>query len=831
MKRYFFSILLPLVILSADKSKAQIKDVGPITTYSKTKHGIIGKTNEALFELDCYSPGTIRVRVTRQSAFRNFSYALESDSIPSFKSFTISDDKEKIILETSLLQTEIIKHPEFRVVFKNKSGLVINEDESGKGFGTTFFGNKVSVYKKLQDGEKFVGLGEALGPLNRRGMGITLNNTDTYKYGDDRMPMYSSIPFYIGIHHHTLYGLFFNNTYRTYVNFGQSTPDFLSVNMDGGDADYFFFYGKNMPEVIAGYTAVTGRIPMPPLWSLGYQQSRCSYYPQEKVLDVARSLRQRKFPSDGIVLDADYLKEYEPFRINKERFPNLTELVKELKVMNFEVTASVNPGIKIDSTYDAHVDGLKQDVFVRYGNGKLFVSDIAPSTNHYVDFTKPKARNWWIDKMRFLPDAGIHGYWNDMNEPALGGSYLPDNLLFDFDGFKANSLEAKNVYGMQMARSSYLSALRYAPEKRPFVLSRSGFAGMQRYAAIWSGDNTNNDEGLLTSVLLNNQLGISGMPFCGYDVGGYIGDGNPQLFARWMQIGAFSPYCRNHRGFFFQANEPWSYGEETEAIAKAYMKFRYRLMPYLYDAFHESTLSGMPVARGLCVRFPFDEKVYDRSFQYHSLFGNEMMFVPVTSQEKYTKIYLPEGLWYDIYTDEAFSGNQEMIQESCQWKLPVYVSESAIIPMQHQVYATAEKPSDTLDVHIYYGDHSNSHLLYQDNGKDFSYQNGDSLTHLIQYHPKAKTISIENLGGSHASSYRHIKWVLHGFPTLKDNTKVNGIQSNCFQSFDKTFDPLSELSDFYDPSYYLSLKMKYKSVMVQTMVTIFPSTQLTINWQ
>ncbi len=814
---------------------AQVNNVGKVMSWHREKGGVKGKAERANFEVIAFSPNIIRVRVSKNATFRNFSYTLEMDSIHPFAEVKVTESKNLITLNTPAIIAEITTSPALAVTFKNLAGAIINQDVQGNGFGTTFIGDKVSIYKKLQEGERFVGLGEVLGNLDKRGMGFALNNTDTYKYGDARLPMYGSFPFYIGLHHQQVYGLFFNNTYKTYFNFGQSTPNFASVNMDGGDLDYFYFYDHSIAGLLKHYSTITGKMPLPPLWSLGYHQSRCSYYPEYKVMDVARSLRARKFPADCIVIDADYLKEYEPFRINTDRFPDMKGMVKKLKEMNFEVTASVNPGIKIDSTYEAHADGLKNDVYVKFSDGSNYVADIAPSTNHYVDFTNPQSRNWWIDHMKFLPDNGIHGYWNDMNEPAVGGSYLPDNLLFDFDGHKANALEAKNVYGMQMARSSYLSGLKYGEGRRPFILTRSGFSGVQRYSAMWSGDNTNSDEGLLTSVLLNSQLGLSGMPFCGFDVGGFIGDGNRNLFARWMEVGAFSPFCRNHRGFFFQANEPWAYGEEVEAIAKSYIGFRYRLMPYLYGAFHEASVTGMPVARSLCIEHPFDASVYDNNFQYQFLFGDAILVAPVTTQETTKKVYLPKGDWYNLYTDQLYHGDSILVKDFPLHQLPLYVKASALIPTQRDVQSTRENSGDTLQFHVYKGLQQNAYDYYEDAGDGFAYrQNHEFYSRRIDFIPAERKLQFNPVTGNYPTHFKFIKIIFHGFDhhvvDVKSNNNLLATGTQLDKESKALFDPLEGLADYYDAGYFSSLRAAENKVVSQSIVLPFNDNNFSLSW-
>jgi alpha-glucosidase len=807
MKKRFacikYSLLISLLAVGLQVS-GQVQNAGIITGFKKMTAGVEGKAGSSQFDIRAYSDEVIRVRISRSNQFGNFSYALASNEIPAFNA-TVTDRGKTIELVTRSVMVVIDKEPALRVTFKSLQGEIINEDMPGEGFGTTFIGNKVSSYKKLQDGERFVGLGEVLGNLDKRGSGFTLNNTDTYKYGDPRLSMYISIPFFIGIHHRLQYGLFYNNSYRTFFNFGLSTP-FTSINADGGDADYFFIYGKSVGEILDHYSSLTGKMPLPPLWSLGYHQSRCSYYPQQKVMSVAETFRKKNIPVDCIVLDADYLQDYEPFRINKQRFPDMPALAAELRKMNIELTASVNPGIKLDSSYEAHLDGVKKDVFVKYTDGSLFVSEIAPSTNHFVDFTNPRGREWWIDKMKFLPDNGIHGYWNDMNEPAVNGSYLPDNLLFDFDGRKAGALEAKNVYGFQMARSSYESAIKYGNGRRPFILTRSAFAGVQRYAAVWSGDNTARDEYLLQGVLLNCQMGLSGIPFVGPDLGGYIGDGSKDLFKRWIEVGVFSPFVRNHKEFFASANEPWSYGEEAEAISKSYIGFRYRLMPYVYSMFYKATKSGMPVARSLCINYPYDDNVYDPVYQYQFLFGDALLVIPVTTQETVKKIYLPEGKWYDLNTEELLSGKKEMIKQNPIYQIPVYVRQSSIIPMQALVQSTKEIPADTLFVHVYYGSEKNEFDYYEDRGDGMEYQKGDYCERTITFDPTERKIIFSAQTGSFHSVFRKIQVLFHGFGGGLNGATVNGVSQPVQTCSVRLLDGLEYLEDYYDRSLYHSLR-------------------------
>ena len=790
--------LAPVALLAAN--------LGAVTSYEKTAHGIAGRTPAAEFAVEVWSPQVIRVIVTPRGSKRIVGYALVSDTPPGDAAFSVAATDAMVSLKTSAVTADIELRPDLRVSFKDADGAVLNEDLPGKELGMTAEGRKLTAYKRLQDGERFIGMGEELGNLDRRGSVITLKNTDNYRYDDPKVPMYVSIPFFMGLHHGKAYGLFFNNSYRSVFNFGASNRRFASFSFDGGALDEFFIHDASVGKILQHYTALTGRMPLPPRWSLGYQQSRCSYYPEDQVLFIARTFRAKRIPLDGIVLDADYLHQYQPFRINKERFPDMRRLADTLRGINIELTASVNPGIAIDDTYEQYKSGLKSDVFLRYADGELWIADIAPNTNHFVDFSDPRGRRWWIDNMKLYQDLGIHGLWNDMNEPAIDGQAIPDNVVFDFDGQKTSALEAQNYYGMLMSRAAFESAQQYGGNRRPFVLSRSGFAGIQRYAATWSGDNQAKDEHILLGALLVNQMGLSGVPFTGPDLGGYIGDGNKDLFRRWVEVGVFAPYLRNHRQQYAAANEPWAYGEEAEAISKAYIGFRYALMPYLYSTFHEASETGMPVSRSLSIDYSFDANVYSPEHQYESLFGPGLLVNPMTSQERRKATYLPAGAWYDIFTDERLEGGRVIAVDYAGHRLPIFAKASAIIPMQGTVQSTRDDPGTVLTVHVFYGTEQNEFVLYEDDGETLDYRKGRYRKRTIAFDPASRQVTFTRPHGSFASPFRKIRLVLHGFGDLRGAT-VNGKASTPQSQVVRMLDPLEALSDvYYDKSYYASLR-------------------------
>jgi alpha-glucosidase len=819
-----------LLLLGATASAARADNLGPVLSFEKTQHGIAGRTATARFSVDVYSPHIVRVRVTPHGVDRHAGYALKTDEVPPFSQFSVSAADPLVTLKTSNITAEVELRPDLRFTFKDAAGTVINEDLSGKELGITTIGRKLTVYKRLQEDERFIGMGEALGNLDRRGSVITLKNTDNYRYDDPKVPMYVSIPFFMGLHHQKVYGLFFNNSYRSVFNFGASNRRFASFSFDGGALDQFFILDASVRRILEHYTSLTGRMPLPPRWSLGYQQSRCSYYPASQVMFIADTFRAKRIPLDGIVLDADYLHEYQPFRINKARFPDMRGLADTLRGMDIELTASVNPGIAIDDGYPQYKSGLEEDVFLRHADGELWVADIAPNTNHFVDFSDPRGRRWWIENMKLYQDLGIHGLWNDMNEPAIDGQAMPDNVLFDFEGQKTSALEAQNYYGMLMARAAYESAEQHGGNRRPFVLSRSGFAGIQRYAAVWSGDNQAKDEHILLGALLVNQMGLSGVPFTGPDLGGYIGDGDKDLFRRWIEVGVFAPYLRNHRGQYTAANEPWAYGEEVEAISKAYIGFRYELMPYLYSTFYEAAGTGMPVARSLGIDYSFDANVYNPDFQYEFLFGPGLLVNPMTSKERAKSTYLPAGEWYDLFTDERLDGGRVLSAEYAGHRIPIFAKASAIIPMQGNVQSTRDDPGPVLTVHVFNGAERSEFVYYDDDGETLNYRKGQFRRREIALDPAARQLRFSRPDGNFASRFRRIKLVLHGFGPVRGAT-VNGAATAVHSEVVRMLDPLEALSDVYWEKQQLERLRQLEPMKPQATLEFDDASEVVVRWR
>jgi alpha-glucosidase len=362
------------------------------------------------------------------------------------------------------------------------------------------------------------------------------------------------------------------------------------------------------------------------------------------------------------------------------------------------------------------------------------------------------------------------------------------------EGQKGSAREARNVYGMLMSKSTYEGTKKLLKNKRPFNLTRAGFAGIQRYAAVWTGDNVAYDGHMMAGIRLVNSMGLSGLAFTGYDIGGFVGNADEKLFARWISIGAFSPFFRGHSMINSRDSEPWSYGEKVEEISRNYIKLRYRLMPYLYSLFYDAAQTGMPINRSLAIDFTFDDFIYDHRYQNQYLFGPGILVAPVESSKDLVKVYLPEGNWFELFTDNQHKGKSEIVADCPMDHIPLYVRGSSIIPLREKAGTTVYDEGDVLELHLYEGEKDNSFLLYEDDGISFDYENGVTSKRLIEYSANQKRLTIAKEEGKYSSAFKNLVVYFHGFSGLQSVT-ANETQHTIQQGEYRFVLPISN----YDP--------------------------------
>jgi alpha-glucosidase len=515
------------------------------------------------------------------------------------------------------------------------------------------------------------------------------------------------------------------------------------------------------------------------------------------------------------------MDKYKIFTWDRQHFSDPKGLISFLREKGFHVVVMCDPGIKIEPGYNAYDDGLHRDVFLKYPDGKPYAGQVWPGWCHFPDFTKPETRKWWTEQLKQYVDTGLEGFWNDMNEIATWGHALPENIEFDFDGNSATARRGRNLYGFQMARSTYEGTRSLMGGRRPFNLTRSGFSGVQRYAAVWTGDNVSYDEHMLLGVRLVSSLGMTGVAFAGYDAGGFVGEAGPRLFARWISIASLSPFFRSHTMINTKDAEPWSFGEEVEQIARNFIRLRYQLMPYIYSLFHAASKKGRAVQRSLAIDYPFESRVYAPSFHNQYMFGPSILVAPVESSKDICKVFLPEGTWYSLYDGKAFEGGQECYVDCPVHKLPVFVKQGAILPMKDSGTNTKDGFS-SLIVHVYNGKTSSVFSLYEDDGETYDYQSSMFALREITFDPAARQLRMSAVEGKFRPLWKTIRIVFHSL-TLKGDLKVNGKNVPIKVSEHSFFTPLAKYDPINDPD-------SMGSETVTSLEVPFSTGQITIGW-
>jgi alpha-glucosidase len=712
-----------------------VNQPGAVRAYHHEGTTLILDCDGPLISITPLTERIIRVRLAADGRFeprRSWAVARADDEFPG-AACTLETAEQIVRLHTAALTIQValdacaisFVDAQGRSFCADEAGLCWQPDESGPW--------RVSCAKRIEPGEHFYGFGERTGALDKRGSQLVNWTTDQYRYGTDTDPLYITIPTVLALRPGLAYGVFFNNTWQSCFDMGASRPDAWQIEAVGGELDYYLVYGPTPAEVTAGFSQILGATPLPPRWALGYHQSRWSYGSDAEVRDLAAEFRRREIPCDAIHLDIDYMDGYRNFTWNRQRFPDPAALVADLQRDGMQIVPIIDAGVKVDPDYAVYTDGIARDMFLRRASGEVFEGYVWPDDAVFADFLRPEVRRWWGEQQQALAELGVAGIWNDMNEPTVfalpfsqgGGS--PGTIDLDAPQGPADErtthAEVHNVYGSSMARASY-EGLRDVQKRRPFVLTRSGFAGIQRWSACWMGDNMSRWDHLEMAMPQLLNMGLSGVPFVGTDIGGFYDNASGELFARWMQLGALMPFSRGHSCADTDRHEPWSFGPEIEAICRAYIQLRYRLLPYLYSLFWQAA-QGAPVLRPLLYHFPDDPRTYQLHDQV--MLGPWLLAAPIYQPGQAQRpVYLPDGAWFDWWSDERISGPVELLADAPLERLPLYVRAGAIIPSGPDLLYADQRPLDRLTLDLYPGD--GAFTLYEDDGHSFGYEQGDCCT-------------------------------------------------------------------------------------------------------
>lgn len=581
----------------------------------------------------------------------------------------------------------------------------------------------IQTVRVVEKTEPIYGLGDKSGLLDKRSYEFENWNSDIPDAHTEQFKsLYKSIPFLIGRKEAGSYGLFFDNTFKTYFDLAKENPEYLVYSADEGNLDYYFLGGDTIPAVVGNYTLLTGRAPLPQLWTLGYHQCRWGYASAKDIREVAIKFRELDIPCESVQYDIDYMDGYRVFTWNEKDYGPAGELFKELGEKGFKPVVIIDPGTKREEGYFMYEEGTKNGYFFRTADDSAdYVNEVWPGEANYPDFGRKEVRDWWGEHLNDILDMGVMGIWNDMNEPASFKGSLPEDVIGCDEDRKTTHKELHNVYGHFMAKATY-EGIKKHTDKRPLVITRACYSGSQKYAAIWTGDNQSLWPHLQMMIPQLCTLGMCGYPIAGTDIGGFGGDTTPELLARWIQAATFSTFFRNHCANGTIRQEPWVFGEEITNIYRKYVKLHYRFLPYIYDLLHEEQENGLPVMRPLVMHYENDPITHNLSDEY--LVGEKLLVAPVVNAgERVRKVYLPEGTWYSFWTGEKHEGRRFFLEEAPLDHMPIYVKAGSVIPIYEEMSYVGEKPMDSLT--LLTTPEGGTGIHYQDNGEDFSYLEGN----------------------------------------------------------------------------------------------------------
>ncbi len=724
MSRPVFPLCLGFLLLIARTgADSQWQTVGALASWSQKENEIILEAPPAELRVSFAGPGVARVRLSTTGHFQPDSSWAVIHRSPDQK-IRVRDGEKFLSVISEELTLEINKSP-LRIAFFDSAHHLLNRDDSLRGI--SWCGEETCNWKVMPAGEHYSGFGEKSTALDKRGIAMSMWNSDIPAYSASTDPLYEDIPFFYGVTGTYSYGIFFDNTYYASFNMGKEDPDVYSFGATGGELNYYFISGPQPADILAKYSQLTGTMPMPPEWALGYQQCRWSYYPEKRVREIASLFRTKRIPCDAIYLDIHYMDGYRCFTWDSSRFPDPGRMIGDLANEGFKTIVIIDPGIKIDSSYWVFRSGMKENAFLRYPDGRLFTGQVWPGDCHFPDFTDAKARTWWGSLFSGLTRDGIRGFWNDMNEPSVfngPGKTINPEVIHNDRGLFTDHRKNHNIYGMQMVRATREGVLALRPGERPFVLTRANYAGGQRYSAAWTGDNSSTWTDLQMALPMCLNLSISGQPFVGTDIGGFIGMPSGELYARWLELGVFTPLMRSHAEINSPNKEPWEYGKDFEGINRRTIELRYKLLPYIYSSFREASVTGIPMMRPLVFDYPADPRTYHRGDEF--LFGKGILVAPVLQPGAARRdVFLPEGGWYDYWSDSLYSGPRSVTIDAPLDRIPFFIRAGSVIPSRRAEQYTSEKPLDTLFLTVYPRHDTAEGANYEDDGISFKYQTGE----------------------------------------------------------------------------------------------------------
>lgn len=747
-------------------------ELGPLGGHAFEGSKLVLDCGAASVSLEALSPQVVKYQLELPGVEEDSWAVVEQGRAP--VELAVSESSGGLAITTGPLNITVARES-CRLTFADEQGeihrdlLPVTFEPAESGYATTF------TFALPLD-QHVYGLGEKGGRMDHRHKTVSMWNSDTFGYGTGHDPLYVSIPFYLSLRAGQAHGVFFDNSSETFFDVGGFREDRLVMRSSAGGATYYFIAGPEPKQVVERYTELTGRMPMPPLWALGHQMSRWAYFPQWMPVEIAQKARENRIPLDAVYLDLTYHRDYLPFTWDPVNFPDPAGMVRELNSLGVKTVVIVDPALKVDPGYSVYQAAKRRDFLLKNPDGSSYTALMWPGVSAWPDFYNPEVREWWGGLYGELVQTGVAGIWNDMNEPVVfdqpyGAVPEADDLaptgthyrrsmplpVRSRDGTTQHTQH--NLFALAEVMGTYQGLDRLMGDDRPFILSRAGYAGIQRYAAIWTGDNSSSFEHLEIKIPMLLNMSVSGLTMVGADIGGFVGNPSPELLVRWYQASVLDPLFRNHTSKGTYDQEPWVYGEGYLAPIRDVINLRYRLMPYLYTAVEQASRTGQPVLRPLYYQFPDDPETYTIEDQF--LVGDSLLLAPVLKEGATSRrLYLPEGFWYDYGSKEQIKGGCWVNYPVKLETLPLFVRAGSVIPWQSATSSSAEKPSGH-GLEVYPGPDTTVSYWYSDNGRS---QAGDSRLVSFELTTGARSLS---LAGSQEGEYpgpEQLKAYIYGLP-------------------------------------------------------------------
>jgi alpha-glucosidase len=681
----------------------------------------------------------------------------------------ISDSASATFLVAPRVVVAILKSPFQVLIYRTDGSLVTGDVPNAIAWDSS--SGLILDQKYAPPDEHYFGLGERGGPVDRRGRAITMFNVDWAGYGEFDDPLYISVPFFYGLRSGQAYGLFFDNPAVPSFDMDSQKTGILQLSASSGEINYYVMAGPEPWRVANTYRRLIGFAPIPPRWTLGYHQSRYGYSSQAQIIQIAETFRQLAIPCDVMYFDINYMNFLEDFTWDPVNFASPLSMESQLDAMGIKRVNIFEPVVRTDDPLWGYMNA--SGYFLTGPGGASLENSIWYGNVSWIDFTRSTARDWYKQVLKTFLAQGISGTWDDLNEPAE--VFMPQAIYNNSSGLPQSDAQARNTYALNETSLSYQAQKELRPNVRPWVLSRSGYAGIERYSANWSGDTQSTFDSLRVSIEMSASMGISGQDQFGHDIGGFLGSPSAELFIRWMGFSSFTGLFRNHANDGTVPREPWAYGEPYTTMATNIINQRYRMLPFVYSLMADARQGGTPLVSPLPFFYPVDAKTYSQDGEF--MLGPTLLVAPVCTQGATTwSAYLPAGNnWIDINTDQLYAGGQSVTVPAALGTTPGFVREGALIPGGPAMPNVAAPVAPELTIDVYPGP-SSSFLLYEDDGTSFDYASGVYLKTQIAKTilPSGVQLDISAKEGTYAPPARFLVTYFHGVTSAPKSVQYNG---------------------------------------------------------